>query len=334
MRAVAVPAAGRLAVVEVSEPERRPRQALVAVQSTGLCGTDVKILEGQIPVAYPRVLGHEVVGRVVEPGGDGRVPVGTRVLVNPTSWCGACRDCLDDASHLCPNGALMGRDVDGGLAELVAVDELQLHPLPDHVDDRAASLLQVLGTCLHAQTMVDVFPGQTAVVLGLGVSGLLQLQLLRARGIDRVIGVTRSPEKREHAEALGAWATAHPDDAQELVHARTDGRGADLVVESAGVPATLRQAIELAGPRARVLLFGINARADDLPLYQLYFKELDVVSARAARSRDYARAVDLAASGRLDLAPLWSHGFSIEQAEQAFEAVRQPGALKVTLGIG
>lgn len=334
MQAVAVAEIGRLAVVDVAEPERRPGQVLVAVETTGLCGTDLKILEGQIPVATPRVLGHEMIGRVIESGGTCRVPVGTRVLVNPTTWCGTCRECLADATHLCPHGTLMGRDVDGGLAERIAVDELQLHPLPETIDDRAASVLQVLGTCVHAQTLVDVFPGQTAVVLGLGVSGLLQLQLLRARGVQRVIGVTRSAEKREHAEALGAWATAHPDEAAEVVRARTDGRGADLVVESAGAPATLRQAIELAAPRATLLLFGIHARADDLPLYQLYFKELDVVSARAARPRDYHRAVDLTASGRLDLAPLWSRGFPIEQAAQAFDAVRQPGALKVTLDPG
>lgn len=333
MRTVTVQGPEHLAVVDRPEPEPSPGQALVRVHSTGLCGTDLKILDGAIPVDLPRVLGHEVVGHVVAASGADGTPTGSRVLVNPTSWCGRCAECLADAAHLCARGALMGRDVDGGMAELVAVDEQQLHPLPDEVDDRAASLLQVLGTCLHAQARVDVFPGQTAVVLGLGVSGLLHLQLLRARGVDRVIGVTRSPEKRRRAEELGAWATAHPSEAEDLVRSRTGGRGADLVVECAGVPATLRQAIELAAPRGRLLLFGIVGGAEDLPLYQLYFKELDVISARAARARDYAQAVDLAASGRLDLAPLWSDEFPLDQAEEAFGAVRQGSNLKVTLRI-
>ncbi len=334
MRAVATPAVGELRVIDVDRPGGGDGRALVAVEQTGLCGTDLKILDGQIPVDHPRVLGHEVIGRVVEAGARATVPVGTRVLVNPNSWCGACRLCLNDDTHLCVNGALMGRDVDGGLAELIAVDELQLHPLPDAIDDRSASLLQVLGTVLHAQTLVEVFPGQVAVVIGLGVAGLLQLQLLRARGIERVIGITRSPDKRKLAEDFGAWATAHPDDAPALVAERTGGAGPSLIIESAGAPAALKQAIELAGLRSTLLLFGINSAADDLPLYQLYFKELAVINARAARSRDYARSVDLAASGRLDLAPLWTASFPLDQAERAFTEVRRSDALKITLEVG
>lgn len=334
MKAVVTAEKGLVSITEIPEPEPDDR-ALVRVEATGLCGTDVKIVDGQIPVERPRVLGHEVIGTVVRAGTRGLVPRGTRVLVNPASWCGYCDLCLSDHTHLCPNGTLMGRDVDGGLTEQIAVDELQLHPIPNHLSLQAASLLQVLGTCVHAQTRVHVMPGQTAAVIGLGVSGLLHTQLLRTRGIDRVVGVTRTAQKRELATEMGAVATAHPDDAHSVVDDVTKGNGVDLVIEAAGATGTLNQAIELAATGATVLAFGITPRFDpELPAYQLYFKELALVNARSARARDYARGVRLGAAGRIELERLWTHGFPLDRAEEAFAALDRPDALKVTLEVG
>lgn len=332
MKAVLSPRTGELVVEDVPDPDPAGR-ALVAVQLTGLCGTDAKILAGQIPVDHPRILGHEVIGEVVKAGERMLVPEGTRVLVNPTSWCGHCRLCLADRTHLCPNGALMGRDVDGGFAELIAVDEQQLHPVPEHLDDRAASVLQILGTCVHAQTLTDVFPGHTAAVIGLGVAGLLHVQLLRQRGVERIVGITRSGWKRELALEFGATEVAHPDEAGSAVDAVTDGHGVDLVIEAAGAPSSLSQAIELAAVGGTLVVFGITSTVDpELPVYQLYFKELRCLNARAARARDYASGVDLAASGRLDLEPFWSESHALEQARTAFEAL-DGDVLKVTMEV-
>lgn len=332
MRAALSPSTGELVVEDVPDPDPGDR-ALVAVHLTGLCGTDVKILSGEIPVDRPRILGHEVIGEVVRAGQRGLVPEGTRVLVNPTSWCGHCRLCLTDRTHLCPNGALMGRDVDGGFAEFVAVDELQLHPVPADLDDRATSVLQVLGTCVHAQTLTDVFPGQSAAVIGLGVAGLLHVQLLRERGVQRIVGITRSGWKRELALTFGATEVAHPDEARDAVDVVTDGQGVDLVVEAAGAPRSWSQAIELATVGGTLVVFGITSSVDpQLPTYQLYFKELRCLNARAARARDYARGVDLAASGRLDLEPFWSESYSLGQAQDAFDAL-SGDVLKVTMEV-
>lgn len=331
MRAIVVTGPGRFSVEEVPDPAAEER-ALVAPSAMGLCGTDLKILVGAIPVRYPRILGHEMIGTVVRPGPQALFSEGSRVLIDPSIACRHCRLCRNDRTHLCPNGALMGRDVDGGFADLVAVDESRLHLVPRELSAAEASLLQVLGTCVHAQTLVGVFPGQTAVVLGLGVSGLLHVQLLRARGIDRVVGVTRTAWKRQLAERLGATATAAPEDAPQVVEAVTGGAGAELIVESAGQREAFVQAVHLAGAGGRILVFGIaDAGPVDLPAYELYYKELDVVYARAARPRDYARAVRLAASGRIQLAPLWSASFPLGEAGRAFEAAASPNSLKITL---
>lgn len=334
MRGVVIAGPGQLDVRDVADPQPDGR-AVVRVQQAGLCGTDVKILDGDIPVTYPRVIGHEMVGEVVEAPSGGRFDAGDRVLVDPTVSCGRCRLCRHDRAHLCTVGGLMGRDLDGGFADYLAVSDAQLLAVPDDIDEADASLLQVLGTCVHGQRLVEAFPGQTAVVVGLGVSGLLHLQLLRLRGLHPVIGVSRSPDKLALARQLGATAVATPDDAADVVADALAGRGPDLVVESVGKTATLRQAIELAPIGGTVLGFGtISDTQGELPFYQLYYKELAVISSRGARLRDYERAVELAAAGDLELRALVTGSYPLEDAPAAFAALRDGGsALKVMLAV-
>lgn len=336
MLAVVVTGAGSLALAERATPDPRPGSCVVAIERAGLCGTDVSILRGKIPVTYPRVLGHELVGHVAAAGSDVSIEVGTRVLVNPSLACGVCRLCRGDRANLCRAGALIGRDADGGFARSVVVPEHQLLPIPEAYPSTSAASLQVLGTCVHAQRTVDVFPGQTAVVIGLGVSGLLMLQLLRLRGLQ-VVGVTRAAWKRELAMELGATAVAAPDDAVGRVQEVTDGAGADVVVEAVGTVPTLRQAVEVAAPGGHLVVFGtIGPDAQGSPpFYELYYKELTLHHPRAALHRDYQRAVDLATTGLIDLAPLHTHSFPLERAVEAFATVQDDArALKVSLAVG
>jgi L-iditol 2-dehydrogenase len=331
VRAALIDQPGTVTVREVPPPAA-DGHALVRVAQAGLCGTDVKIASGQIPVRTPRVLGHEMTGTVVEPGPRGTVPMGTRVLVNPAVFCGFCDLCRRDLPQLCRNGALLGRDVDGCFAELVAVDEACLHPLPDALPAADAGLLQVLSTCVHAQSGLPA--AESAVVVGLGVSGLLHLQLLRERGVGTLIGVTRSAAKRELALRLGAGVVAAPSEAADAVAEATGGRGTDVAVECVGTQETLAQAMRLVGAGGTVLVFGTTApAADGLPTYQWYFKELTILNPRAARPRDCDAAIRLAAGHRLELAPLVTARFPLAQAGRALAACAGPGQLKVMLDV-
>lgn len=331
MRAVTFEEPGSVAVRHLPDP-MPGSAALVRIERIGLCGTDLKIVSGAVPVAGQRILGHELVGRVAVAGQHRRVPEGTRVVIDPNIACGHCPVCRHDRPHLCPNGALMGRDVDGGCAEYAVVDEDRLYPLPDEISHDAAASLQVLTTCVHAQETVSVFPGQTAVVVGLGVAGLLHTQLLRLRGAQQVIGVTRSRSKRELAVNLGADAVFAPDDAAEAVAEATDGRGADLVVECAGTPDTLRQSMLLAGPGGTVLVFGTTVEADAMPTYQWYYKELTIVCPRAARPRDFPRAIAMARH-KLRLDPLLTAAYPLDAATEALASFGDSDRLKVVLEV-
>jgi 2-desacetyl-2-hydroxyethyl bacteriochlorophyllide A dehydrogenase len=211
---------------------------------------------------------------------------------------------------LCPNGLLIGRDTNGGFAEYVAAPPSHVFGLPDSIDSRTAPLIQVLTTCLHAQRQVEIFPGEAVVVFGLGVTGQLHVQLAKARGASPVIGVTRSADKRALAQTLGADLTipGGPGGAAiEKVREATHGRGADVVIETTGVLPSVSSAIHMARAGGRVLLFGIiTAREGALPFYDLYFKELALISARVAKSEDYPAAIALVESGQVRLEPLVS----------------------------
>src|SRR6516164_9713944 len=237
-------------VVRNTAPPRAAGLALVRVTQAGVCGTDRTLAADGVPVRPPRVLGHEMTGRVEVPSPGGAVPEGTPVVVNPAAYCGRCRECRRDLPHLCARGGLLGRDLDGCFAEYVAVPESLLHPLPAGVTADEAALVQVLSTCVHAQAGVAVSPDSTAVVIGLGVAGLLHVQLLRARGVRAIVGVTRVAWKRDLAAACGASAVVAPGDAAAAVAEMSGGHGADLAIECAGRSATLAQAMRLAGPGA------------------------------------------------------------------------------------
>src|SRR5499427_7718452 len=303
---------------EVSSPADA-RQVIVRVTHSGICGTDYKIYSGAIPVSYPRVMGHEMTGEVVDAADARGVRTGDRVVVDPQLYCGACFHCRIGQTHLCPKGILIGRDVNGGFAELVAAPAGHVFRLPDSIDSRTAPLIQVLTTCLHAQQQIAFRPGEAVVVFGLGVTGQLHVQLAKAAGAHPVIGITRSADKRSLAETLGADLTMAGDDvAIERVREATGGRGADVVIETTGMMPSVASAVRMARSGGRVLLFGIiTAKEGALPFYDLYFKELSLVGARVARSEDYPAAIALVEKGDVRLAPLISNVMPLDDLDAA-----------------
>jgi L-iditol 2-dehydrogenase len=326
---VAGPGRVEARTVRVDDPADK---AVIAVTRAGICGTDLKIVDGTIPVRYPRILGHEMTGVVEAAGKSGTPPAGSRVIVDPAFYCDRCTQCSAGRTNLCASGGLLGRDADGGLAELIAVAEDQLHPLPAEIPDDEAPLLQVLATCVHAQSLVPDPSGQPAVVIGLGVTGLLHVQLLKARGASPVIGVTRSAAKRAKAVELGADIALPPAAAEHDIRDILGGEGPPLVVECVGAPESVRMAITVAGSGAGVLCYGtIDANVLELPFYDLYFKELRLQSARASLPGDFTSAVTLVSARKVRLGPLVSAVFALAEVDRAVRAAREGGQLKVLI---
>ena len=140
-----------LTVSDVATPEPAHDQVLVRMTNSGICGTDLKIFTGAMPARYPVIMGHEMAGEVLDGADGSRLRRGDRVLVDPVLFCGTCFDCRAGRTNLCPNGAVIGREVDGGFADFVVAPRSHVYPLPPSIDSRTAPLIQVLTTVLHAQ---------------------------------------------------------------------------------------------------------------------------------------------------------------------------------------
>ena len=323
MKAMVLWGPGRLSETQVSMPGFRPdgNQVLVRITYSRVCGTDLKIHSGAIPVSYPLIMGHEMIGVVVEGGASEGFRPGDRIILDPTLYCGRCFQCQMGRTNLCPNARLVGRDVDGGFAEYVVTDTNHIFRLPDSISSQAAPLLQVMTTCVHAQRLVKPARGESVVVLGLGVAGQLHVQLAKAHGASPVIGISRNRFKCDMAMQLGADVVlCGGNDAQKNVYDATEGRGADLVVESTGIMTCLAEAIRLVRPGGRVLLFGITtAKEGTLPFYQLYFKEIAQTSARGATREDFVDSIGLVQEGTVLLEPLVSHTLPLRELGTAIK---------------
>jgi len=318
MKAMVLRGPRDLGLAEVERPALGPGQVLVRVTHGGVCGTDLHIYEGAIPVRHPLIMGHEMIGEVAD-GGDATLRVGQRVIVDPALYCGMCLNCRAGQTNLCPNGSLVGRDSDGGFADFLVAPRTHVYPLPDSIDSEVAPLIQPATTCMHGHHQIKIFPGQSVAVIGLGVAGQVHVELAKAWGAHPVIGVTRSAYKRNLAQQLGADLTVGSGrEAIRAVKDATGGLGADIVIECTGHPSALADAIEMARLGGTLLLFGImSATQASLPFYQLYYKELNIVNTRAAKGEDYPPTIDLVARSILKLKPLVTHVIPLCDLEKA-----------------
>jgi len=312
----------RFEVAERPMPVPGRNEAVVRVAATAVCHTDLSIYTGQHPgVRYPVVLGHEAAGVVEAVGTNTHLPIGTRVVINPVIACGTCDSCTRGNEHLCRRAGILGREMDGSLAEHVLVAERYLHPIPDHIGLETATLIETLATVRHAQQRVRIDPGDAVVVLGEGTSGQLHTRLAKLSGASPLIGVSRTAWKRERARRMGADATIDPSkrDMVAEVLALTSGHGADLVIDTAGDPHLLRRAMDMTRPGGTLLLYALSHDPiPDFTTFQMYYQELTLVGTRALLSSDFEPSIRLVASGAIDLDGFISGSYPLHRTAEAF----------------
>ena len=322
MRQIVLEGPRRLKMTDVPAPAPLAGELLVKVEATAICGTDLHIYAGQTPVAYPRVPGHEAAG-VVERVGEGVASFspGDAVVLNPNLSCNHCELCALGRENLCPNGRFMGRETDGSLRERITVPQGLALKLPSHISFAEGALIQPLSTVVRAERKADIKHTESVVVLGQGASGLMHTRLSMLAGAHPLIAVGRSPWKLDLARQMGADFTVGADEEDPVAQVvrLTGGLGADVVIEAVGNPDTVRQALDMAKPGGRVLVYGISpGPLPSLDLYRLYRKETSLLFPRAMTRSDFHLAVALVASKRVDLKLLITGEYPLEEAAAAF----------------
>ncbi len=337
MKAALLNGPSDVTITDRATPACGEGQVLVRITHVGICGTDTKIYDGGILANYPVVMGHEGVGEIIEgQAADGSGP-GNRVIIDPVLYCGNCFYCARGDTHLCENGGMLGREVDGVYTENYLAPAGNVFALGDNINMTEGPLIQVMTTVLHAQNRANIQADEVVVVLGLGVTGLLQIQVAKALGAKAVVGVSRNAHKRGLAEQMGAdCVVEHGEAAKVAVLKQTDGRGADVVIEAVGYISVLAEAMDLARFGGRIIPFGIYAALEGkLPFYELYFKELDLINTRAALPSDFPASIKLVEEGKVNLAPFITHIYPLEELTEAIKLLMEPSdeRLKVILEV-
>ncbi|HEY5053578.1 MAG TPA: alcohol dehydrogenase catalytic domain-containing protein, partial [Solirubrobacterales bacterium] len=285
MRAVTFQAPGEVRVEEKPDPEvAAADEALVRVEASGICGSDLHIYHGRVPVEPGFTIGHEFVGTVLAAGpGVERVAVGDRVLGCFHTACATCVACLRSDYHRCENGQTFGHgsklgDLQGAQAEqlLVPRANLTLRRVPEGMSTEVALFAgDVMGTGFHAVAHAGMRAGDTVAVLGLGPVGLCAVQAARAGGASQVFAVDTVEQRLRMAESFGATPLhLTEDEPKRAVRAATEGRGVDVVVDAVGDPGPLAMAISLARDAGAVSGIGAYAGRGDVPLGLAWLKGL------------------------------------------------------------
>jgi alcohol dehydrogenase len=342
MRAVTFHAPGDVRVEERADPAPEANDdAVVRVEATGICGSDLHIYHGRVQIEPGFVIGHEYVGTVVAAGvGVTEVGVDDRVLGTYCTACGGCFFCRRGEYHKCDDGRVFGHgatlgSLQGAQAELVLVPHanLTLRRVPEGVSDDAALFAgDVAGTAYHAIADGGFEPGATVAVLGLGPVGLCSVQVARAAGASLVVAVDTVEERLRVAETLGATAVHLTEgDPRAAVKELTRGRGVDRSVDAVGHPDALDLACRLARKAGTVSVTGVYAERVEVHMGLVWIKALTLRTGHANVIGHLDRVLAMIASGVLDPTPLVTHHMTLEEAPEAYAIYDRREALKIVL---
>ncbi len=330
-----------LELTQMPEPETGRDDLLVRVKACGICGSDVHGLDGstgrRIP---PIVMGHEAAGVVVRTGDAVKdFRPGDRVTFDSTIWCGECFFCRRGEVNLCDNRQVLGVSPGeyrrhGAFAEYVAVPQRICYKLPDALAFEHAAMIEAVSVAVHAAGLTPVKLGDTAVVVGSGMIGLLVVQALKLSGCGRVMAVDVDDAKLKLAGELGADEGLNPKtaDVPAAVRALTGGRGADVAVEVVGATEPLHTALASLRKGGALTLVGNLSPKVELPLQSVVTRQIRVTGS-CASSGEYPACLDLLARGAIRVAPLISARAPLAEGAAWFARLyrHEPNLMKVIL---
>lgn len=328
-------------LVEFPEPIAEAREVLVRVAACGICGSDVHGFDGstgrRIP---PLIMGHEAAGVVEQAAPEAPwLAPGDRVTFDSTVYCGECFFCRRGQVNLCDNRRVLGVSCGdyrrhGAFAEYISVPARIVYRLPDQIPFEHATMIEAVSVAVHAVGLTPIQLGDTAVVFGAGMIGLLVIQAVRLAGCTRVIAVDPDNARLALAGKLGAAELLNPNDVDVPAAIRdlTAGRGADVALEVVGASQPFQAAVASVRKGGAVTLVGNIAPTVELPLQLVVTRQIKLIGS-CASSGEYPVCIDLLASGAIKVEPLISAVAPLSDGPGWFERLyaREPGLMKVIL---
>ena len=328
MKASLLRAAGEVTVDTVPVPALEHDQVLVRVAAVGVCGSDVHYYQhgriGPFVVEHPLILGHELSGRITAVGsGVDPARIGQRVAVEPQRPCRVCEQCKAGRYNLCPDIEVFATPpIDGAFCEYVAIQTDFAYAIPDSISDEAAALIEPLSVGIWACKRADIRPGSSVLIAGAGPIGVILAQTARAFGATKIYITDVADDRR--AFALRHGATVALDPRIDSV----EGLEVDAFIDASGVAAAVQAGILAVRPGGRAILVGMGNDTVELPVSWIQNREI-WLSGVFRYTNTWPLGIQLVETGAVDLDVLVTSTFSLADAEQALNAGRQPGQMKV-----
>jgi len=337
---------GRILLEDKPIPEVGPRDALLRVTTTTICGTDVHILKGEYPVARGRIVGHEPVGVIEELGAAVTgYEIGQRVIAGAITPCGQCHSCLDGHPSQCGGKAMggwrLGNSIDGCQAEYVLIPDAManLAPIPDELTDEQVLMCpDIMSTGFGGAESGRIRIGDTVAVFAQGPIGLCATVGAKLSGATRIFAVDGLPERLSTSRRLGADVTINYKERNPVaaILEATGGRGVDVAIEALGTQGTFESCLRVVRPGGTLSSLGVYSGKLTLPLdaYAAGLGDHTIVSTLCPGGKErMRRLMSVLASGRADLRPLVTHRFTLDRIEAAYELFsnQRDGVLKVAI---
>jgi L-iditol 2-dehydrogenase len=343
MKALLLKQYKQLELAELPDPAPGPGEVLIRVAACGICGSDVHGYDGssgrRIP---PIVMGHEAAGTIAALGkGITGFAAGDRVAFDSTVFCGSCAPCRRGEVNLCDNRQVLGVSCSdyrraGAFAEYVAVPAHIVYRLPDSLSFAEAAMLEAIAVAVHAVSLAKISAGSSTLVVGAGMIGLLIVQVLRAPGCSRVFVTDVDASRLRLAQTLGATAALSAEtDAVLQILRLTEGAGVDVAIEAVGATETVTASIESVRKGGTVILVGNISPQITIPLQNVVTRQIRLQGS-CASAGEYPRAMDLLASGAVQVKPLITAIAPLAEGPQWFRRLhaREPNLMKVVLTPG
>ncbi len=335
MKAVQIVKPNELRVIEMEKPTLDAHNnVLVKMTAAGICGSDVGIYHGTNAAAtYPRVIGHEMVGVVVETGPTAqKVKVGDRVIIDQVVPCGHCYACRKGRPNVCGNLQVRGVHIDGGYREYMAVPDTDCYLVPDSLTDAEAVMIEPTTIAVQCCSRAQLESEDAVLIIGSGALGSSILRIVRLYHPQKIIVADIDDAKLQ--EALQNGATDVINSLKEDVPARcrelTGGYGVTVSIDAACVKTSLLTALQATGNAGRVITMGFSVAPTEVNQFVITSKELDVRGSRL-QNRKFQDVIDLINAGKVDLRGSISHTFPLTEAQKAFDFVdsRDPSIRKI-----